>query len=189
MFDIAGWIAPLATALAAVMTASNLGARVTGWGFVVFLVGSICWCIVAITTDQPNLLWANGFLTLVNAVGVWRWLGRQARYERGGKRASARSARTASSTLVPISSLIGGTVSGPDASPLGEVAEIMMRCDDAAPAYLVVSVGGIGGVGETLHALDAGEFDFYADGIRSHVSAAVVGARTPIAPDNWPTKA
>lgn len=189
MSDIAGWIAPLATALAAVMTASNLGARVTGWGFVVFLVGSICWCIVATTTDQPNLLWANGFLTLVNGLGVWRWLGRQARYERGGQRASARSARTASSTLVPLASLVGGTVSGPDGSRLGQVAEIMMRCDDAAPAYLVVSVGGLGGVGETLHALDAGEFDLCADGIRSHVSAAVLGARTPISPDNWPAKA
>lgn len=187
--DIAGWIAPLATALAAVMTASNLGARVTGWGFVVFLVGSICWCIVALTTDQPNLLWANGFLTLVNGLGIWRWLGRQARYERGGRRASARSARTASSTLVPLGSLIGGTVSGPDGSPLGQITEIMMRCDDAAPAYLVVSVGGLGGVGESLHALDAAEFDLCADGIRSHVSATVLGARTPIAPDNWPAKA
>lgn len=189
MSDVAGWIAPLATALAAVMTASNLGARVTGWGFVVFLVGSICWCIVALTTDQPNLLWANGFLTLVNGLGIWRWLGRQARYERGGQRASARSARTASSTLVPLGSLIGGTVSGPDGSPLGQITEIMMRCDDAAPAYLVVSVGGLGGVGESLHALDAAEFDLCADGIRSHVSATVLGARTPIAPDNWPAKA
>ena len=41
--DIAGWIAPIATAIAAIMTASNLGTRVTGWGFVVFAVGSIAW--------------------------------------------------------------------------------------------------------------------------------------------------
>ena len=189
MSEIAGWIAPLATAVAAIMTASNLGARVTGWGFVVFLMGSICWCIVAATTDQPNLLWANGFLTLVNGVGVWRWLGRQARYERGGQRASDRSARTASSTLVPLSSLIGGAVTGPDGFRLGQVAEIMMRCDDTAPAYLVVSVGGLGGVGESLHALDEGEFDLCADGIHSHVSAKELGARTPITPDNWPARA
>lgn len=189
MSDVAGWTAPLATVLAAVMTASNLGARVTGWGFVVFLIGSICWCIVAATTDQPNLLWANGFLTLVNGLGIWRWLGRQARYERGGRRASADSAKTTASTLVPLSSLIGGTVNGPDGSRLGRVADIMMRCDDGAPAYLVVSVGGVGGVGESLHALNEGEFDVCADGICSRVSAAVLGSRNPIAPDNWPAKA
>lgn len=75
------------------------------------------------------------------------------------------------------------------ASHLGQVAEIMMRCDDAAPAYLVVSLGGLGGVGETPDAFDEGEFDLRADGIRSYVSAAVPGARTPIAVDNWPAKA
>lgn len=110
MSDIAGWIAPLATAFAAAITASNCGARVTGWRFVVFLVGFICWCMAAVTADQPNLFWATGFLSLVNGLGVWRWLGRQARYERDGQRASDRSARTASSTLVPLRSLVGGPV-------------------------------------------------------------------------------
>lgn len=64
-----------------------------------------------------------------------------------------------------------------------------MRCDDAAPAYLVVSLGGLGGIGETLQALNEGEFDLTAEGIRSHVSAAVLGARNPIARDSWPAKA
>jgi hypothetical protein len=40
MNDIAAWIAPAATVIAAVMTAANLGARITDWGFVVFTVGS-----------------------------------------------------------------------------------------------------------------------------------------------------
>jgi Na+/phosphate symporter len=70
--DIAGWVAPAATMIAAVMTAANLGARVTGWGFVVFVIGSISWSIVGISSGQSNLLWTNGFLTLVNAMGVWR---------------------------------------------------------------------------------------------------------------------
>ena len=54
MEDIAGWVAPIATMIAAMMTAANLGPRVTGWGFVVFTVGSIAWSTVAIATDQPT---------------------------------------------------------------------------------------------------------------------------------------
>jgi hypothetical protein len=30
---MAGWVAPAATMIAAMMTAANLGARVIGWGF------------------------------------------------------------------------------------------------------------------------------------------------------------
>ena len=81
MIETAGWLAPAATMIAAMMTAANLGARVTGWGFVVFTVGSIGWCAIALSTGQQNLLWTNGFLTLVNGVGIWRWLGRKARSE------------------------------------------------------------------------------------------------------------
>lgn len=72
MGDIAGWVAPVATMIAAIMTAANLGARVTGWGFVVFVIGSVSWSIVGISSGQNNLLWTNGFLTLVNVIGVWR---------------------------------------------------------------------------------------------------------------------
>ncbi|MEK7456583.1 MAG: hypothetical protein AABZ76_16905 [Pseudomonadota bacterium] len=48
MEDLAGWIAPAATMIAAMMTAANLGARVTGWGFGVFTLGSIAWSIVGL---------------------------------------------------------------------------------------------------------------------------------------------
>ena len=45
MESIAGWVAPVATTIAALMTASNLGSRITGYGFIVFTVGyaSIGW--------------------------------------------------------------------------------------------------------------------------------------------------
>lgn len=36
--DLAGWAAPAATMIAAMMTAFNFGARITGWGFVAFTV-------------------------------------------------------------------------------------------------------------------------------------------------------
>ncbi len=78
MAEIAGWIAPAATMIAAMMTAANLGARVTGWGFVVFSFGSVAWTTVGLTSGQTNLVLSNAFLTIVNLVGIWRWLGRQA---------------------------------------------------------------------------------------------------------------
>lgn len=70
MMDLAGWIAPVATMIAAMMTAANLGARITGWGFVVFTLGAISWTAVGVSTGQGNLVATNVFLTLVNAVGV-----------------------------------------------------------------------------------------------------------------------
>ncbi|WP_426291591.1 hypothetical protein [Sphingomonas sp. TWP1-3-1] len=79
MADFAGWMALVATCVAAVMTASNLGVRVTGWGFVIFTVGAAAWVVVAIATDQTQLLYSNIFLGLVDVFGIWRWLGRRAR--------------------------------------------------------------------------------------------------------------
>ncbi len=75
MEDIASWVAPGATMIAAMMTAANLGPRVTGWGFVVFAFGSVCWSLVAAVTGQTGLLMTNIFLTGVNISGAWRWLG------------------------------------------------------------------------------------------------------------------
>jgi hypothetical protein len=98
--NIAGWVAPAATMIAAMMTAMNLGARVTGWGFVVFTLGSICWTIVGLTSGQTNLIAANVFLTLVNLLGIWRWLGRQSAYEDGAK--AATDASRAAPTPQPV---------------------------------------------------------------------------------------
>jgi hypothetical protein len=186
MSSIAGWIAPIATAIAAVMTASNLGARVTGWGFAVFVVASVSWCVIGMTTGQPNLLWANGFLTLVNLVGVWRWLGRQARYERGGEKASLRSWRSRRQDLVPLGGLIGARVTDPRGEPLGQVTEVMLRCGLARPAYLVVSSGGVAGVGETLHALYEGEFSLTRRGVSTRITQAELDRREALDPDSWP---
>lgn len=93
MEEIAGWVAPIATTIAAVMVAANLGARITGWGFVVFCVGSVAWALIGVVTDQANLIWQNLILLLVNIAGIWRWLGLRARYEKGAAKATRRSAR------------------------------------------------------------------------------------------------
>jgi hypothetical protein len=186
MNAVAGWVAPVATTIAAMMTAANLGARVTGWGFVVFLVGSLAWVVVALSTGQPNLLWANGFLTLVNLVGVWRWLGRQARYEDGGQRATQRSAAARVPTLFAMGAIVGGKLTGPDGQTVAVIVDGMMRCSDAGLAYLVVSEGGVGGVGERLHALGPAEIQFSEDGASCSLTSDALKARTPLQPDAWP---
>lgn len=53
MISLVGWLATIATMIAAMMTASNLGARVTGWGFVVFSISSVCWTTVSVRCSPP----------------------------------------------------------------------------------------------------------------------------------------
>jgi hypothetical protein len=154
MSDIAGWIAPIATMIAAMMTAANLGARVTGWGFVVFTVGSIGWIMVALTTGQTNLLLANGILTLVNLVGIWRWLGRQARFDDGARAAAERSVVAPVAALFPVGGIEGRVVVDPDGAEIARCVDAMAECETGRMSYLVVREGGIGGLSERLHALD-----------------------------------
>jgi hypothetical protein len=91
--QIANWIAPIATTIAALMVATNLGARVTGAGFIVFSIGSIAWMVIGAATGQANLIWQNAVLLLVNIVGIWRWLGLRARYDNGAAAATRATAK------------------------------------------------------------------------------------------------
>jgi hypothetical protein len=172
--------------IAALMTAANLGARVTGWGFIVFTVGSVAWCVVAVGSGQANLLWTNAFLTLVNGVGIWRWLGRQARYEQGGSDATERSAAAPAPDLFAIGALAGSKVTGRDGEILGSVVEAMMKCEGAQLAYLVLSEGGVAGVGERLHAIGPGRLRFGPDGVTSDVGVEDLRAAKPLEPGHWP---
>jgi len=186
MDEIAGWVAPAATMIAAMMTAANLGARVTGWGFAVFLVASSAWIVVAMGTGQQNLLLTNAFLALVNAVGIWRWLGRQARYEDGGKTAQARSAAAHVPTLYSAAAMPGAKILGADQSTVALIVDAMFRCSDGALAYLVVSEGGVAGVGERLHALGPDDFSVSEEGFSTQLTAETLAARPVVKPDAWP---
>ena len=92
MEQVANWVAPVATTLAAVLIAANLGARLTGIGFIVFAIGSVAWMVIGVATGQPTLIWQNAVLLLVNIVGVWRWLGLRARYDKGAAAATRATA-------------------------------------------------------------------------------------------------
>ena len=185
--DIAGWVALAATCIAAIMTASNLGARVTGFGFIVFTIGSLAWITTAVTKgDSTQLLWSNIFLTAVNLLGIWRWLGRQVKYEEGGRAATERSARSRVPTLFPVGGLAGAAVTGAGGAALGTVVEAMMRCQGSSLAYVVVSEGGVGGVGERLHALDPRELRFSEEGIACDLSPDEIARRPVLTAGAWP---
>ena len=93
MEQIANWVAPIATTLAAVLVAANVGARITGVGFVVFSIGSVAWMAIGLATHQNNLIWQNAVLLGINALGIWRWLGLRARYDKGAAAATRATTR------------------------------------------------------------------------------------------------
>lgn len=172
--------------IAAMMTAANLGSRVTGWGFVVFTIGSLGWITIALGTGQNNLLWTNGFLTLVNFVGIYRWLGRQVRYDDSSRAATARSAVAQVPTLFSVGSLAGAPLIGGDGKVIGTVVEAMMRCSGATLAYIVISAGGVAGVGETLHAISPDEVTISTKGVRCNLDGDALARRAVLKTGEWP---
>lgn len=189
MADIAGWFAPILITIAALMTAANAGARFTGWGFVVFAAGSISWTAYGAATDQANLVWQNLALLAVNLFGVWRWLFRAAGHDDGAAGAEQASAATPGQRLLAASSLTGMAVSDRDGQKAGQVVDAMIGADDGCIAYVVVSQGGIGGVGETLHAVPWRMMEVADDTARLAVTAAGLASTPAICGDRWPARA
>ena len=189
MLASAGWIAPIATMIAAIMTAANLGARITGWGFVVFSVGALAWIVVGASTGQQNLLWSNGFLLVVDLFGIWRWLGRRARYDAGAEAAAARSAVSAAPSLFPLSTLQGMAILDGKGGAVASTVEAMAAQDSGRIVYLVVREGGIGGVGERLHAVGWHEVEFRDGRLASRLDADSLARRQALVPDQWPATA
>lgn len=188
MAETFGWIASIATMIAATMTAANLGSRITGWGFAVFLVGSLCWTAVGASSNQPSLLWSNIFLTLVNIGGVWRWLGRRARYVDGARAAAEASAARAAPTLFSLASLDGRPISCVTGEVIAHAVDGMARCDDGRISYLIVREGGVAGVGERLHALGWDELRMEDEALATTLSAEALREREEVTPAEWPAR-
>ena len=73
--DIAEWYATISGVAAALMLASDLGRKVTGYGFVLFCTMNIAWILFAQSQeDGAGLIWQNGILFGVNLLGVYRYL-------------------------------------------------------------------------------------------------------------------
>lgn len=188
--DMLGWVASGATAIAAMMTASNLGTRVTGWGFAVFTIGSLAWAAVGVLGGQTSLALTSLFLLLVNLFGVWRWLGRQARYEQGSAVAHARSRRRHSvPTLISGAGLVGSAVRDVNGASLGWVVDAMFDIATQKLVYAVVAQGGIGGAGEVLRAIPASRLRLAEGEVHCDLSKERFAAIPVIAEDAWPSEA
>jgi hypothetical protein len=185
MADTISWIATAATITAALMTASNLGARVTGYGFVVFAVGALCWIGVGASAGQPALMWTNIVLFAVDLFGVWRWLGRQAKVEEGARTAAQASEETPGEALFPVSLLTRAEVRcGPTA--LGHCIDAMAGARSGGLDYLVVSEGGLAGVGETLRRLPWDDAHVDGENILTRLSPDRFERLEQLRRDEWP---
>ena len=184
--SIATWVAPIATTIAALMTASNLGSRITGYGFVVFTIGSLAWLTLGITTGQANLLWQNIILTGLNLFGIWRWLGRQAKIEDGGVAAQHDSAAQPGETLFPASLLTTAKLVGAGGVEFGSSVEAMLGCRSGRPTYLVIAEGGVGGVGETLRRIEWRDARIDGDRLVTELDAEGFARAKQLTKDQWP---
>ena len=186
--EIAGWVAMFATMTAAMMTASNLGPRVTGWGFVVFTVASIAWVLDALHSDNARLLYANAFLILVNAVGVYRWLGRETKLADGAEEAMAASQNGRVPTLFSAAMLQGCPVENTRGEVIGHAAGAMIEEESGRLSYMLLREGGVAGVGERLHALPWSAIDATEGRLRAQVSVDGLAGLPEVDPEHWPTR-
>jgi hypothetical protein len=185
MTDLFPWIATIATIVAAFLTAANLGPRITGYGFCVFFVGSLAWLAVGLMTDQPALVWTDSVLTVLNLFGIWRWLGRETKVEEGGRSATKASEQTPGEALFPISMLSTAPVMSGTAE-LGRCVDAMAGCSSGQLDYLVVSQGGVAGVGETLRRLPWRAARVDGTFVVTDVDAERFGNLEELARDQWP---
>ena len=186
MAEYISWFATGATILAATVTASNLGARITGFGFIIFLFGSIAWFSVGALTAQPALLWTNAALTMLNLWGIWRWLGRQARLEQGSEAAAEASAETPGESLFPASILTHSKVIDDEGKEIGLAVDAMIGATSGRIRYLMVSSGGVGGVGERLKRVDWRQACFDQDALKLAIDGRRFERLPDVARDHWP---
>ena len=187
MAETISWVATIATIIAASMTAANLGSRVTGYGFCVFLVGSLCWLATGVLTGQPALTWTNVVLSFLNLFGIWRWLGRQSKVEEGARTASAASEQRPGETLFPVSLLSRApAVSGGE--ELGHCVDAMAGCSSGRLNYVVVSQGGVAGVGETLRRVPWAEAKVEGETLQLRIDRNAFGRLQELPRDEWPAR-
>ena len=182
------WVATVATIIAASLTASNLGARITGTGFIIFTVGSIAWLSLGAMTGQPALVWTNAVLTVLNLFGIWRWLGRQAKVDEGSQAAARASQDAATETLFPISLLTRAALRSADGEELGTCVDAMAGCNSGRLSYVVVSEGGIAGAGETLRRLPWQSMRAEQDQLVTILYRGQFCELEPVPRDRWPAQ-
>ena len=74
MVTLAEWLAAGTGVVAAIMVALHAGTRITGIGFLIFLVSSVSWTIFGLIENDHGLVVQNVVLTAINIFGAWRYL-------------------------------------------------------------------------------------------------------------------
>jgi hypothetical protein len=187
MSETISWVATVATIIAASMTAANLGSRITGYGFLVFTFGALCWIAVGWSTHQPALLWTNVVLIVLDLFGVWRWLGRQSKVEEGARAASEASELTPGEALFPVSLLSRAPVMI-GSTEVGRCIDAMAGCSSGRLDYVVVSQGGVAGLGETLRRLPWSGASAEGETLLARFSASEFESLEELPRDQWPAR-
>jgi hypothetical protein len=116
---------------------------------------------------------------------VWRWLGRQAKVEEGGRAASEASEHTPGEALFPVSLLTRAPVfCGP--TEVGHCVEALAGCRSGRLDYVVVSEGGVAGVGERLRRLPWADAHVEDEKVVSHFPAERFAGLEELPKDEWP---
>src|SRR5690242_8750540 len=92
--------------------------------------------------------------------------------------------------LLPMSAVAGGQLRNGAGETLGSICEVMLAPEDGRIAYLVLSFGGVLGVGEKLFAIpwSAVTVDSVDNGLVLEVTAERLAALPGFDKDDWPTE-
>jgi drug/metabolite transporter (DMT)-like permease len=66
------WFGTITGVAGALLLAINIPE--SGWGFVLFLGSSVSWCMAGITMKEPSIWTLHGVFTIVNMIGIYRWV-------------------------------------------------------------------------------------------------------------------
>ncbi|MGE4429516.1 MAG: hypothetical protein AB7E05_02115 [Sphingobium sp.] len=87
MLDALQYYGAVAAVLAALIISLDLGRRVTGWAFVLFVTSSLALILWGFgQSDSEGIGWQNVALLGINCTGVYRYLIRKPRREGGAGR-------------------------------------------------------------------------------------------------------
>jgi hypothetical protein len=156
------------------MTASNVSARVTGWGFAVFTIGAAAWIVVGLATHQAQLMYSNIFLLVVDLFGICRWLGQRTRISDTSRAEEQRSDQRSGNPLFSTAKLDGLPVKSRDGHVLATSVDALVACDGGQIDFLLIRAGGLGGVGETLYKLPWSDARVSDNEIRTMLTSATL---------------
>ena len=74
MQEILRWCASVLTVVPGIVIAARVEPRWTEWAFVALTLGAFAWIAVAYVSKDYALLAQNVAITLINTLGIYRWL-------------------------------------------------------------------------------------------------------------------